>query len=306
MNAHAKETVAAEAEARRWAIPATAAAGALPLIATVVAVVLLSGPSNAPAGLLKLNDNTTALTFAAILQFIGAVALGAALVFFYRAVKARRPELRSAFLPMAIIGAAGYALVGTLQQVFQPIPPYGLVLQGILDHAVSHFTTTGGQTWQESQDLIGSGTAAGTQFVELIASFALAASFVVLVINAIRVGLLPKVMGYIGAFAGVLFAIPITGRLPSLVIQGFWLVAFSLVIAGRWPGGTPPAWAAGEAIPWPTMQEQREARDGGGSGGSTRNARGNGKAPAPARPAPPPAPRPSNPGAARRKRKKRS
>jgi hypothetical protein len=305
MPAAAAETIAAETEERRWAIPAIAAAGGLPLIATVVAVILLSGPGNGPAGLLKLNDNVLPLTIAAVVQFVGAVSLGAALLFFFHAVKRRRPELRNVFLPMALVGATGYALVGTLQQVFQPIPPYGIVLQGVLNHAVSNFATTGGQTWQESQDLIGSATAAGSQFVELIASFALAASFVVLVINAIRAGLLPKVMGYIGVFAGMLFAIPITGRLPSLVIQGFWLTAFALIVAGRWPGGRPPAWAAGEAIPWPTMQEQREGRGGGGSGRSSRG-NGNGKAVAPARPATPAAPRPANPGAARRKRKKRT
>jgi hypothetical protein len=296
------ETIAAETEERRWAVPATAAAGLLPLIATVAAVIVLSGPGNGPSGLLKLNDNLVALTFAAVVQFIGAVSLGAALMFFFRAVKRRRPELRNVFLPLAFIGAGGYALVGTLQQVFQPIPPYGIVLQGILNNAVSNFATTGGQTWQESQQLIGSGTAAGSQFIELLASFALAVSFVVIVINAIRAGLLPKVMGYIGVFAGILFAIPITGRLPSLVIQGFWLFAFSLLMADRWPGGRPEAWAAGTAVPWPTMQQQREAR---GDGDSGRPARGNGRAPASARDSIPPAPRPANPGAARRKRKKR-
>ncbi len=35
-----------------------------------------------------------------------------------------------------------------------------------------------------------------------------------------------------------------------------WFLYFGLLVAGWIPGGRPPAWAAGEAIPWPTPGEK--------------------------------------------------
>jgi len=46
---------------------------------------------------------------------------------------------------------------------------------------------------------------------------------------------------------------------PALL--GFFL-AISLMVAGFWPGGLPPAWAEGKAIPWPKPGEApAETRD---------------------------------------------
>jgi hypothetical protein len=45
------------------------------------------------------------------------------------------------------------------------------------------------------------------------------------------------------------------------VLLLFWLTFVGLIIAGRYPGGVPPAWATGRAEPWPTQQELRERRD---------------------------------------------
>jgi hypothetical protein len=52
--------------------------------------------------------------------------------------------------------------------------------------------------------------------------------------------------------------LPILSPLP--IVQTFWLGAMALLLAGRWPGGLPPAWVTGEAQPWPSQQEAREAR----------------------------------------------
>ena len=52
--------------------------------------------------------------------------------------------------------------------------------------------------------------------------------------------------------------LPILSPLP--IVQTFWLGAMALLLAGRWPNGVPPAWVTGEAPPWPSQQEAREAR----------------------------------------------
>jgi hypothetical protein len=44
------------------------------------------------------------------------------------------------------------------------------------------------------------------------------------------------------------------------IVPALWLIACGALLAGRWPGGEPPAWAAGEARPWPSAAEQRAAR----------------------------------------------
>jgi hypothetical protein len=68
-----------------------------------------------------------------------------------------------------------------------------------------------------------------------------------------RTGLLTRFWGSLGMAlgAGVLL----------LLIQFtlIWFLYFALLVAGWVPGGRPPAWAAGEAIPWPTPGEKTAA-----------------------------------------------
>jgi hypothetical protein len=95
----------------------------------------------------------------------------------------------------------------------------------------------------------------------------LAVSFVLISMQAMRVGLLTRFMGYLGVFAGVLVLFPIGSPVP--VVQGFWLVALGVIFAGRWPAGQPPAWEAGVAMPWAPAGQPR----GGGGGGAARAGR---------------------------------
>jgi hypothetical protein len=75
-----------------------------------------------------------------------------------------------------------------------------------------------------------------------------------------RVGLLTRFMGVLGIIVGILSFLPqLEGQLPFVKI--FWLGALGALFLGRWPGGNPPAWQTGEAQPWPTQQQIREARD---------------------------------------------
>jgi hypothetical protein len=86
-----------------------------------------------------------------------------------------------------------------------------------------------------------------SSLVEELGALLLAAGFIWSALNAMKVGLLPRPLGYFGVIAGalIIFAIgPI-----SFVVQGAWLVCAAVVIAGRWPND-PPAWREGIAIPW--------------------------------------------------------
>lgn len=78
---------------------------------------------------------------------------------------------------------------------------------------------------------------------------------------AMRVGLLSRFWGSLGMALGVAALL--------LLVQFclIFFIYFGLLLVGKLPGGRPPAWAAGEAVPWPTpgerMAKELEPKDGG-------------------------------------------
>ncbi len=68
-----------------------------------------------------------------------------------------------------------------------------------------------------------------------------------------RTGLLSRFWGSLGMAIGI---VVLLGLLPLALI---WFAYFGLLVLGKVPGGKPPAWEAGEAIPWPTPGERAAA-----------------------------------------------
>jgi hypothetical protein len=71
---------------------------------------------------------------------------------------------------------------------------------------------------------------------------------------AMRTGLLSRFWGSLGMVAGLAFVMG-----PLSTVTAVWFVYFGMLVLGVVPGGKPPAWAAGEAIPWPTPGEKAAA-----------------------------------------------
>jgi hypothetical protein len=116
-----------------------------------------------------------------------------------------------------------------------------------------------------------------------LGTLAMAVGLILVGLNAMRAGLLNRMLGYLGIASGammVLVALPI--------VQIFWLGSIGFVLLGRWPGGELPAWKTGTAVPWPTPERP-----------PPRQRRG---APSPS---PSTGPAAAQPSSARRKRKKR-
>lgn len=92
-------------------------------------------------------------------------------------------------------------------------------------------------------------------------------------LNAMRVGLVPRWLGVFGLFVAV--ALVLLQAQGLSIIGGVWALSLGLLYLGRLPGGDPPAWASGEARPWPSAAEQREARrqTGTADAGSRRPSR---------------------------------
>jgi hypothetical protein len=76
-------------------------------------------------------------------------------------------------------------------------------------------------------------------------------------------------------------------------VPSFWMVMMGILYVGKWPKEQPPAWAAGEARPWPSQAQVRAAKQGGGQVALATGVAD--VAPEPARPA----------GSSRKRRRKR-
>jgi hypothetical protein len=97
----------------------------------------------------------------------------------------------------------------------------------------------------------------------------MAAAYVMTCLNAMRTGLLPRMWGILGIFAGVMLVFPVAAL--SQLLQPIFLIVLALIFIGRYPGVKMPAWDSGEAEPWPSAADEaaakREAREAKKRGG---------------------------------------
>ena len=195
--------------------------------------------------LLYFDANRGERLLAAGLPALGALSLALPLYYLFRAVKFRRKEVPNWAQVMAFLGPVLAAVAAIAAQII------------LLDKAAS-FATEGNQTYEEAERVLDSGLVRTVQGFVPAGQLCLGLAFVVISLNAMRVGLLTRFMGVLGIIVGVLFVLPL-GTLQ--IVQPFWLLALAYLISGRWPDGVPPAWETGKAHPWPTQQELRERRE---------------------------------------------
>jgi hypothetical protein len=224
-----------------------------------------------------------------VINGIGLLGLAATLMFLFNAARARKPQMNQATWITAIAGGVLAAIGGVA---------YGFVISS----KAHDFATHGVQTYPQANQLLGGTALAALQYAGLLGSLLLAVSFVLIALNAMRVGLLTKFMGYLGMIAAGA-SLLLIGSAPALLIEVFWLLAVGYLLAGRWPNGDPAAWKTGQAEPWPTAAEVREQRQQVAA--KRRNGRGESRKPEP-EPAPvPAAPQSTRSTTPKRKRKRR-
>jgi hypothetical protein len=268
-----------------------AALGGVALFAA--AAVQAAGPqakvSELTVQLLVTNKRGGLEVIGTVINGIGLLALAVTLMFLFRAARARKPEMSPATWYTAIAGGALAAVGG--------------IAYGVLITLKAHdFATHGAQTYPQANSLLSGAGLAVLQYAGLLGSLMLAVSFVLIALNAMRVGLLTRFIGYLGMVAAGA-SLLLIGSAPALLIEVFWLLAIGYLLAGRWPNGEPPAWRTGQAEPWPSAAEVREQRQKM----AAKRREGRGGAPAPA---PEPAPastatQPTRSTTPKRKRKRR-
>jgi hypothetical protein len=281
----AEETLAREAKQAPRAAIAAILAGVATIAGTILqGVALRHRPSvtlneglhdaatpNDPHGLLEptlrfVNKHMTTLTIGQIMTALAAPLTALALIYLFGAVRARRPAFgQGALIALAAGGVASFVGI--------------LVGQIAVDISVSNFVSAADHATKAAHDALQPGTALAAGLIQFVGHVALGLGFVLVALNAMRVGLLTRFMGVLGILAGVFLAFPFFS-IP--IVQAFWLLAAGLLFLGRFPNGTPPAWETGKAEPWPSRQELLEQQGKAKPGGR-------GTAPAKASGPPPPA-----------------
>jgi NADH:ubiquinone oxidoreductase subunit 6 (subunit J) len=233
-------------------------AGVSGILLLASAVVATAGPqpkvSEITVQLLAFNSRAGAEVAGAVLNAVGLFGVAVTLGFLLSATRARKPEVSDAWRYGALAGGV--------------IAAAGGIAYGILIVTKAHqFATTGQQTYQEANNLLKSGAVVASQYGGLIGVLLLAIGLVLISLNAMRVGLLTRFMGYLG-MASAAATILLAGSPPALLLEVYWLLALAYLLWGRWPTGVPPAWQSGQATPWPSGAQLRaqRARARGGTG----------------------------------------
>ena len=239
------------------------------------------------------HDHIAAIVIGAILLGLASLAASGALTFLAYATRARAERFPRIALYLPFVGGA-LVLVGSVVTAVGSLVYVGELLDT-------------NRTVDALQDLGQSPVLVAGQIIVQFGGLALAGAYVLVALNAMRVGLLTRAMGVVGLVVGLLVVLPVA--LLSQLLQPLWLFALSWLLLGRWPGGEPPAWRTGRAEPWPSNAQLREQRDAArAKQAKQRGGGGDVAAPEPAPAATAVAERPAgkpHPSSKKRKRKRR-
>ena len=228
-----EQRVEYEAGARTRQAAIAAAAGILLMVAVLVQI---GGPhvsvNEKTLGLITEHKRFTRDLIGSLVAGLSLLALGWTLHWLWGAARARDPNIRPPFMGwIAVAGAVIQAVSVVLYAVF-------------FGNAASDFVSHGSQTWPEANALLSRGPLVAAQIGNYLGLLLLAVGFTLTSLNAMRVGLLTRFLGYLGIIAAVLTIIPLV---PIPVVEAYWLLALAYLLTGRWPNAVPPAWSSGRA-----------------------------------------------------------
>ncbi|HEX3734221.1 MAG TPA: hypothetical protein VHU86_03610 [Solirubrobacterales bacterium] len=278
---HKREVLRWEA---RWSLPVA--------ISTLLAVVALLGAGavsgsvhgeGSAAVLRSLHDQHSATVLSGIIQAIGFGLIAVPLFYLFRAARERDSRVRSQLVGLVIVAplflsaSTGLSIVARTEAANQFVAGKAtstLTAKEANEKCVSErkekgaksfgdeFEPSQGQTPlaacedRKSQDdeadnaLSDASLSAPTSYFGIVGALGLAIAFFYTCLWAMRTGLLGRFWASLGMALGV------TVLIGFILFPMIWLAYFAFLVAGWIPGGKPPAWAAGEAVPWPTPGEK--------------------------------------------------
>ena len=230
-----------------------AIAGAAALLLLVAPIFQVIGPHTSTneltLGLVMTHKRFPLDLIAAALEGLGYVAAAVVLWWLAESSEARSAKPKRWLRWLVIVGGVLYG-VGLLIYTFK------------LSLAANSFMASGSQTYPEASALTKNALFPLTAIASQFGEFLFAVAFVLVALGAMRVGLLPRYLGFVGIAAGVLVLFPIVA-IP--IVACVWLAAVAVLLFGRWPSGVPPAWAQGVAVPWEPPGPRGGAQAGSGA-----------------------------------------
>jgi len=269
-----------EREERR-ALPTALATMAGVVVVIISAIVLGSVNGDGDAELLRsAKEHSSAVTISSLLQSAGFLLLLPGLLYLFRAALARSDTMRAQFVGVVVaapIFLAGFAICNGVatNDAAKDFVAGGGEADITRSEAAKDCRSDNQDLSQQAcikktiaddraQDAVShSSLRAAAVGLGLGGRLGLAAALLYTALYAMRTGLMTRFWGSLGMALGVI----------SFLILQFtlvWFIYVALLIAGWVPGGRPPAWAAGEAIPWPTPGEGGPPDDDGTVAGSGR------------------------------------
>ena len=274
---------------RRWAKPVALATFAALAMLIVSTIVVSSVSGDGEAEILRAADaHRSDIVLSSILQAVGLALLVFPLVFLFRAAQARSERVRPQLIGLVVAAPlflAGGALCNAIatNAAAEDFADGKASADLSVKEATRECVSDRGDDKGQFREDFGAGRAAvgecASEKVEddaatnavadagarglatglslggrLGLAFALAYSC----LWAMRTGLLTRFWGSLG------MALGIAALLLLIQFTLLWFLYFALLAAGWVPGGRPPAWAAGEAIPWPTPGEKAAGELGAG------------------------------------------
>ena len=236
---------------RRWAAPVSSAAIAVALFFILAAIVGSGDLSNADDSAQFLEDFeavTGSQLVVSLLQAAGLALLAVPLLYLFQAAMARSDRMRTALIGITVAGPLFLAAAFVARWIaFDGASADFVMGLGDLDMSPD----------DRADELIEDQTAFGvTQGLQFAGGIGVAFGVGYTSLHAMRVGLLTRFWGALGIGLGI--SVLLLGTAIGVIA---FVVALGVMISGRWPGGRPPAWEAGEAIPWPAKpgRGEREA-----------------------------------------------
>lgn len=236
---------------RNFARPAALAAfGAVALY--VISVVIEQSSGLQTDGLKNeqlqsFHDNSSVLLLATGIRAIGFLLVSLPLLHLFRAAKVRSERVRPEMVGFAFFGPVLLAVQGVLSW---------LATLGVANDFVDQAAASAHPAALAQQLVDDSSFREVASVLVIPAILALSVGLLYISLQAMRTGLLTRFAGSLGMALGAAMILIFPLALPAMMV---WLLFAGLTFLDKAPGGQPPAWAAGEAIPWPTPGEKAAA-----------------------------------------------
>lgn len=269
---------------RRWATP-VAFAALLAVAAFVLSVISGSSVSGeGEAALLRsAHEHSSDVTLAGVIDAIAFLLMAVPLAYLFRVVQARSDRIRRGMIvlviaaPLCLAISTGLGIVaknkatdkflaGEAKSTLSKAEASEECASKLKDKGAKpfaeEFPPRGNETARvacerrQIEDNEASNVVTETSPASLATFFGILGALSLIVglfytsLWAMRTGVLSRFWAALGMALGV------TVLLGIVFFLLIWIVYVGLLIGGWVPGGRPPAWAAGEAIPWPSPGEK--------------------------------------------------